>query len=107
QVTRRVELPPTNQEIRGLEAVTAAGCWIDAKVGEQAILGRSCWQHRGPKALQSGAMNRFMRRINKDPGVAVKHHADLEPFPHKEENALDHFLVRDQKMLVWPIEGLK
>jgi hypothetical protein len=77
QGNRGVELAAADQKIGRFEALTAAHRWIDAKVGEQAIFGGNSRQHFGGKALMTSTANRFMRRINKYSGMAVKGCADI------------------------------
>src|SRR5262249_3356894 len=88
-----VEGPPVNQEIGCFKGLATRCAWIDSQVGEQAILRRSCWQHAGRNALQTGTPNRFMGREGHNPRMAVSRYADVPSLTNGLENAFDHLPI--------------
>jgi hypothetical protein len=82
------------EEPRGLVALTAGGCGIDAEIGEETVLGGDSRQHARLEPFAPGLLDGLMRRQCEDAGVAIEGRADPPARTDRRQDQLDHPRVR-------------
>src|SRR5947199_4055572 len=93
-----VDRPPPHEEVRCLVALAAAGRWVEAEIGNQAVHRGDPGQHPCTESLRLETPDRVMARPGENAGMSVEDRADVgSPADARDD------LVRDRGIDLPPL----